>query len=135
MTSQRHDDITYQSIAKAFGLPLVLHQETYEKMRKLSKVHPGAPKFDWDVPSPALTAKLRMAQLPIDEARDLKSQALFPHEDMWVPVSVVNGNVHILPGIPRLCKPPVSFFSPDGTTPEAGTLTASNKQSRNSSTD
>ncbi|KAH6895838.1 molybdenum cofactor synthesis domain-containing protein [Thelonectria olida] len=97
-----HDDITYQSIAKAFDLPLVLHEETYDKMKRLSKVHPGAPKFDWDVPSPALTAKLRMAQLPIDETRDLKSQALFPHEDMWVPISVVNGNVHILPGIPRL---------------------------------
>ncbi|EGU84791.1 MoaB/Mog domain-containing protein [Fusarium oxysporum f. sp. albedinis] len=98
----RHDDITYQSIAKAFNLPLKLHQETFDKMKLMSKVHPNQPKFDWDVDSPARRAKLRMAELPIDESRDLKKQALFPHDDLWVPVSVVNGNIHILPGIPRL---------------------------------
>ncbi|KAF4972392.1 hypothetical protein FZEAL_9598 [Fusarium zealandicum] len=97
-----HDDITYQSIAKAFGLPLKLHQETYEKMKLLSKPRPNQPKFDWDVESPAKKAKLRMAELPTDESRDLKQQALFPHEDLWVPVAVVNGNIHILPGIPSL---------------------------------
>ncbi|KLP15283.1 hypothetical protein CEK26_004361 [Fusarium fujikuroi] len=97
-----HDDITYQSIAKAFNLPLKLHQETFDKMKLTSKVHPNQPKFDWDVDSPARRAKLRMAELPIDESRDLKKQALFPHDDLWVPVSVVNGNIHILPGIPRL---------------------------------
>ncbi|KAF4957755.1 hypothetical protein FGADI_2887 [Fusarium gaditjirri] len=97
-----HDDITYQSIAKAFNLPLKLHQETFDKMKLMSKVHPNQPKFDWDVDSPARRAKLRMAELPLDESRDLKKQALFPHDDLWVPVSVVNGNIHILPGIPRL---------------------------------
>ncbi|KAF5722875.1 3'-phosphoadenosine 5'-phosphosulfate sulfotransferase (PAPS reductase) FAD synthetase [Fusarium mundagurra] len=97
-----HDDITYQSIAKAFNLPLKLHRETLDKMKLMSKVHPNQPKFDWDVDSPARRAKLRMAELPIDESRDLKKQALFPHDDLWVPVSVVNGNIHILPGIPRL---------------------------------
>ncbi|KAJ4270296.1 hypothetical protein NW762_001975 [Fusarium torreyae] len=97
-----HDDITYQSIAKAFNLPLKLHQETFEKMKLLSKPHPNQPKFDWDVDSPARKAKLRMAELPTDESRDLKKQALFPHDDLWVPVAVVNGNIHILPGIPRL---------------------------------
>ncbi|KAI1034027.1 hypothetical protein LB505_003185 [Fusarium chuoi] len=97
-----HDDITYQSIAKAFNLPLKLHQETFDKMKLMSKVHPNQPKFDWDVDSPARRAKLRMAELPIDESRDLRKQALFPHDDLWVPVSVVNGNIHILPGVPRL---------------------------------
>ncbi|KAF5984352.1 putative 3'-phosphoadenosine 5'-phosphosulfate sulfotransferase (PAPS reductase)/FAD synthetase [Fusarium bulbicola] len=97
-----HDDITYQSIAKAFNLPLKLHQETFDKMKLMSKVHPNQPKFEWDVDSPARRAKLRMAELPIDESRDLKKQALFTHDDLWVPVSVVNGNIHILPGIPRL---------------------------------
>ncbi|KAI1015249.1 hypothetical protein LB503_003586 [Fusarium chuoi] len=97
-----HDDITYQSIAKAFNLPLKLHQETFDKMKLMSKVHPNQPKFNWDVDSPARRAKLRMAELPIDESRDLRKQALFPHDDLWVPVSVVNGNIHILPGVPRL---------------------------------
>ncbi|KAM0298429.1 hypothetical protein ACHAPM_008499 [Fusarium culmorum] len=97
-----HDDITYQSIATAFNLPLKLHQETFEKMKLLSKPHPNQPTFDWEVDSPARRAKLRMAELPTDESRDLKKQALFPQEDLWVPVSVVNGNIHILPGVPRL---------------------------------
>lgn len=97
-----HDDITYQSIAKAFNLPLKLHQETFEKMKLLSKPHPNQPTFDWEVDSPARRAKLRMAELPTDESRDPKKQVIFPQEDLWVPVSVVNGNIHILPGVPRL---------------------------------
>jgi molybdopterin-biosynthesis enzyme MoeA-like protein len=97
-----HDDITYQSIAKAFGLKLKLHQEAYERMKKLSKPHPSQPNFSWDEDTPARKAKLRMVELPTDESRDLKKQVIFPHEDLWVPVACINGNVHILPGIPRL---------------------------------
>lgn len=99
-----HDDITYQSIAKGFGLPLKLHQDAFEKMKKLSKPHPSQPRFDWETDSPALKAKLRMVELPTDEKRPMDEQFVFPHEDLWVPVAVVNGNVHILPGVPRLCK-------------------------------
>ncbi|EQL00675.1 molybdenum cofactor synthesis domain-containing protein [Ophiocordyceps sinensis CO18] len=98
----RHDDITYQSIAKAFDLPLKLHKEAFEKMKKLSKPHPSQPAFSWDTDSPALKAKLRMVELPTDESRDIGKQFIFPHEDLWVPVAVVNGNVHVLPGVPRL---------------------------------
>ncbi|KAI0150331.1 molybdopterin binding domain-containing protein [Xylariaceae sp. FL1272] len=97
-----HDDITYQSIAKAFGLPLKLHEDAYERMKKLSKPHKSQPNFSWDVDSPAKTARLRMVELPIDVNRDLTKQVLFPRDELWVPVSVVNGNVHILPGVPRL---------------------------------
>ncbi|KAL8762818.1 MAG: hypothetical protein Q9184_001253 [Pyrenodesmia sp. 2 TL-2023] len=97
-----HDDITYQSIAKAFNLPLKLHDDTLRRMKALSKPHPSQKNFSWDVPSPALDAKLRMVKLPIDESRDEKSQVLFVDESLWVPISVVNGNIHILPGIPRL---------------------------------
>lgn len=97
-----HDDITYQSIAKAFGLPLLLHDDAFARMKKLSRPHPSQPHFNWDEDSPALKAKLRMVELPIDKSRSLDSQAIFPHPDLWVPVSVVNGNIHILPGVPRL---------------------------------
>ncbi|KAL8974128.1 MAG: hypothetical protein Q9197_001641 [Variospora fuerteventurae] len=97
-----HDDITYESIAKAFRLPLKLHDETVKRMKALSKPHPSQKNFSWDVPSPALDAKLRMARLPIDESRDIENQVLFVDESLWVPISVVNGNVHILPGVPRL---------------------------------
>ncbi|KAL4887603.1 MoaB/Mog domain-containing protein [Aspergillus karnatakaensis] len=97
-----HDDITYESISKAFGLKLKLHDDAFARMKKLSKPHPGQPNFDWDTPSPALTAKLRMVEIPHDENIPLEQQAVFVAEDMWVPIAVVNGNVHILPGVPRL---------------------------------
>ncbi|KAI0597480.1 molybdopterin binding domain-containing protein [Biscogniauxia sp. FL1348] len=98
----RHDDITYQSIARAFGLRLKLHPEAYERMKKLSRPHKAQPDFSWDVESPAKTARLRMVELPVDESRDPARQVLFPRDDFWVPVAVVNGNVHILPGVPKL---------------------------------
>ena len=43
-----------------------------------------------------------MVQLPIDETKPEDDQVLFVDEELWVPISVVNGNVHILPGVPRL---------------------------------
>ena len=97
-----HDDITYASVAKAFGLKLRLHGETLSLMRALSGPHPSQKDFSWDAPSAALTAKLRMAELPYDEETPQNNQVLFLAEDLWVPISVVNGNVYILPGVPRL---------------------------------
>lgn len=98
----RHDDITYQSIANAFGLKLVEHDDALRRMKALSKPHPSQPNFSYDVPSAALEAKKRMIRLPIDTTRDDKDQVLFVDEKLWVPISVVNGNIHILPGVPRL---------------------------------
>jgi len=43
-----------------------------------------------------------MVELPLDESRNIDDQALFVQEELWVPISVVNGNIHILPGVPRL---------------------------------
>ncbi|KAH6685741.1 molybdenum cofactor synthesis domain-containing protein [Plectosphaerella plurivora] len=97
-----HDDITYDSIGKAFGLPLKLNQDAFERMKALSVPKPGQPPNDFETDTPALRARLRMVILPTDESRDPKSQFLFPHDDLWVPVNVVNGNIHILPGVPRL---------------------------------
>jgi len=97
-----HDDITYQSIARAFGLQLKLHDAAYERMKRLSKPHKSQPNFDWNVPSAALTAKKRMVELPTDDAVPDEDQVIFVNETLWVPVSCVNGNVHILPGVPRL---------------------------------
>jgi molybdopterin-biosynthesis enzyme MoeA-like protein len=71
-------------------------------MKKLSKPHPGQPNFSWDEDSPARKAKLRMIELPTDNSRDANMQVIFPAEDLWVPVACINGNVHILPGVPRL---------------------------------
>ncbi|KAI1460291.1 molybdopterin binding domain-containing protein [Annulohypoxylon moriforme] len=107
-----HDDITYESIAKAFGLDLVLHEEAYERMKKISKPKKTEPNFSWDVDSPAKTARLRMVRLPIDKSRDLAKQALFPRDTLWVPISVVNGNIHILPGVPRLFESMLDGLKP-----------------------
>ncbi|KAJ3337732.1 hypothetical protein HDU93_000622 [Gonapodya sp. JEL0774] len=45
-------------------------------------------------------SRKRMALLPTGD----KSQALYPAPSLWVPVVVVNGNVAILPGVPRLFR-------------------------------
>lgn len=81
-------------------------------MKKLSRPHPSQPNFSYDVPSPALEAKLRMIRLPIDESRDESSQVLFVSEDLWVPLCVVNGNIHILPGVPRLFEKMLDGLKP-----------------------
>ena len=94
----RHDDITYSSIANAFNLPLKVHDKAFELMKKLSKDK----DFDWNVDSPALKAKMRMVELPTNSSRPPEEQFIFPCNDLWVPVAVVNGNVHILPGVPML---------------------------------
>ncbi|KAI2466257.1 molybdopterin binding domain-containing protein [Annulohypoxylon bovei var. microspora] len=107
-----HDDITYESIAKAFGLELILHEEAYERMKKLSTPKKTGPNFSWDVESPAKTARLRMVRLPINNSRDLAKQALFPRSTLWVPISVVNGNVHILPGVPKLFESMLEGLKP-----------------------
>lgn len=70
------------------------------------------PDFDWNTPSPGLTAKLRMVELPFDPAISPEQQALFVAEDMWVPIAVVNGNVHILPGVPRLFERLLQHLKP-----------------------
>ncbi|KAI9713488.1 MAG: hypothetical protein M1820_000870 [Bogoriella megaspora] len=97
-----HDDITYQSIARAFDLPLKLHQTAFDKMKVLSKPHPSQPNFKWDEPSPALEAKKRMIILPHNESLSDEEQVFFVDDGLWVPIAVVNGNIHILPGVPRL---------------------------------
>jgi len=110
-----HDDITYSSIAKAFDLPLILHDDSFARMKRLSRPHPSQPNFDWNTPSAALEAKKRMIILPNDKSRADGDQVLFVDETLWVPISVVNGNVHILPGVPRLFERLLEGLKPNLT--------------------
>ena len=71
-------------------------------MKQLSKPHRSQPNFDWENPSAALEAKKRMVRLPIDQSKPSDAQVLFVNESLWVPIAVVNENIHILPGVPRL---------------------------------
>ncbi|GAB7361745.1 hypothetical protein MBLNU230_g1791t2 [Neophaeotheca triangularis] len=107
-----HDDITYQSIARAFDLPLVLHQKAFERMKRLSKPHPSQKNFSWDEDTPDRRAKLRMIELPYDEKLPDEQQVVFAAEDLWVPINIVNGNVHIFPGIPRLFEKMLTGLKP-----------------------
>lgn len=43
-----------------------------------------------------------MVELPYDENKPDEEQVIFANDDLWVPIACVNGNVHILPGVPRL---------------------------------
>jgi molybdopterin-biosynthesis enzyme MoeA-like protein len=110
--ARRHDDITYASIAKAFNLPLTLHDEAFARMKKLSRPHPSQPNFDWNTPSAALTAKKRMIELPFDKSKPDDEQVAFVSDDLWVPLAIVNGNVHILPGVPRLFEKIIDSYKP-----------------------
>lgn len=43
-----------------------------------------------------------MVEIPHDASLPWDNQAIFVADDMWVPIAIVNGNIHILPGVPRL---------------------------------
>jgi len=91
-----HDDITYESIAKAYGLPLSLNQATVDKMNKFArnppnKKTPGSPELD---------AQLRMARFPTGEI----VKPIFVSPELWVPVVALNEQVFIFPGIPSLYR-------------------------------
>ena len=85
-----HDDLTYSSIAKAYNKELYYDQETLDRMQRIS-----GRRFEEQTEEQA-TARKRMALFPKD------SKVLFVSDDLWVPVVIVNSNIHIFPGIPRL---------------------------------
>jgi molybdopterin-biosynthesis enzyme MoeA-like protein len=91
---------------------LKLHDAAFARMKRLSKPHKSQPNFSWDVPSAALTAKKRMVELPLDEKAADEDQVIFVDKTLWVPVSCVNGNIHILPGVPRLFEAMLDGLKP-----------------------
>ncbi|ORZ01296.1 MoaB/Mog domain-containing protein [Syncephalastrum racemosum] len=84
-----HDDISYQSVADAFGLQLQLDSETHTRVRAMLAKH----------------EKLHMEN-------DYRRLATFPHPSrhlranpkFLIPVVVVNNNIYMLPGVPRLFR-------------------------------
>ncbi|KAH9936701.1 Molybdopterin binding protein [Amylocystis lapponica] len=87
-----HDDITYASLAKAFGQPLAHHQETLRRMVEMSKA-----RIDIAGQSAEQrTARERMALFPA------RAEVLFIAPDVWVPVVRLEGRLCVFPGIPRL---------------------------------
>lgn len=79
-----HDDITYDSIAEAFNIPLVRHEPTINNMMKYCKIDNLSKGF------------LRMATIP-------KTDLVYETPGLWVPL-VQTRNIIILPGVPLLFK-------------------------------
>ena len=79
-----HDDITAQSLADAFGVPLVLHPDA----RRLLETHYP--------PGQLNEARLRMAMVP-------EGAALLPNPISRAPGFQI-GNVFVLPGVPRIMQ-------------------------------
>ncbi|KAI9928683.1 hypothetical protein ASPWEDRAFT_127527 [Aspergillus wentii DTO 134E9] len=93
-----HDDITFAAVAKAFDLDLMVHPVALERMKSwLQSLRPDTPV---DEESPKFKALLREINIPVDSRRPLEEQAIFNLEDSYSPVPVVNGNIHMLPGVP-----------------------------------
>ncbi|GET04936.1 molybdopterin binding protein [Rhizophagus clarus] len=101
-----HDDITYPSIAKAYNLPLKHHQLTYDRMNEFTNYHSSISKYMKSPPGhEAIEATKRMSLFPDP------SIVIYPDKTLWVPIVIVNENIHILPGIPRLFKSLLFNFS------------------------
>ncbi|KAE8202513.1 hypothetical protein CF328_g2168 [Tilletia controversa] len=89
-----HDDITYESIAKAFEAePLQYHDETLRRMTELNKRRADYPQQTEEM----ITARRRMALFPSKNV-----EVIFPTTTLWVPVVRMAGKLCILPGVPRL---------------------------------
>lgn len=88
-----HDDITYESLAKAFGLPVALDEELKERMYTLGKRRIDPANHE------AVAAQLRMAIIP--SGPNVETIYIDP-AGLWVPVVVIDAKVHILPGVPQL---------------------------------
>ncbi len=76
-----HDDVTMESIAKAFGQALRLDEQMCARIERAQK-------------EPLNDAMKKMALMP-------EGANVIDVSDLWFPVIVVE-NVHILPGIPQL---------------------------------
>ncbi len=79
-----HDDVTYDAIAAAFGVPLEMNAEIEQCIRKSRKETVIKPEV------------FRMAKLP-------KGSVLVPGGDLGFPTTKFN-NFYILPGVPQLFR-------------------------------
>ncbi|QDH13874.1 competence/damage-inducible protein A [Formicincola oecophyllae] len=87
-----HDDITASSVAEAFGVPLVLDQESDRKLQALSK------------PGTYNAARRKMAMLPQGAKVIENSVSTAPGFSL--------GNVHVLAGVPSVFKAMVAWLVP-----------------------
>ncbi|TRM66900.1 MoaB/Mog domain-containing protein [Schizophyllum amplum] len=104
-----HDDITYASLAKAFGQTLEHHPETMRRMDAINafrhtNLHQSPEQRE---------AYLRMALFPSE------AEVIFVRPEIWVPVVRLAGRLCILPGIPALFQKMLDAMTPFLPLPEA----------------
>ncbi|KAF5392696.1 hypothetical protein D9757_001004 [Collybiopsis confluens] len=87
-----HDDITYASLAHAFGQSLTYHSDTLRRLDEMNRYRAWVSKQTYQ----QREATKRMALFP-DQA-----EVLFVCGDIWVPVVRLEGKLCIFPGIPTL---------------------------------
>lgn len=102
------DDISYESIGKAFGAhPLEYDPETVKRL----EAHQKTRSYSHEQTQEMLTARKRMALFPVAK-NGTAVDVIFPTEELWVPVVRVAGKVHILPGVPRLFEALLNGLEP-----------------------
>lgn len=96
-----HDDITYECLAKSFGLPCKIDPVLQQRMH--AKSNPEA-----RLSKQALSDYYKMATLP---AGDIVKN-YYVSDDLWVPVCSINSQVFIFPGIPQLFEKMLNGLKP-----------------------
>lgn len=112
-----HDDITYESLGKAFGLPL---EHDVETMRRMMEITPEKRRRELESASEAeREARNRMALFPVakgghgsDGQGGARSEVLFVLADKWVPVVRLEGKVSFSAYRQLICSSASSQESP-----------------------
>ncbi|KAF9653703.1 Molybdopterin binding protein [Thelephora ganbajun] len=97
-----HDDITYESLAKAFGQELEYHEETLYRMAETNKTRAWVSLQNKE----QISAQHRMALFPN------KAEILFASPDIWIPVVRLEGKLCVLPGVPMLFRKMLQELAP-----------------------
>lgn len=87
-----HDDITYESLAKAFNTTVTHHEETIKRMTAMNKWRRGIASQSEE----QRAASYRMALFPET------AEVIFIDPEIWVPVVRLGGKLCVFPGIPAL---------------------------------
>ncbi|KAI8143606.1 MoaB/Mog domain-containing protein [Fennellomyces sp. T-0311] len=96
LESVTHDDISYAAIAKAYQLDLQLDQDTYDRVQAMLNKRNVKQREGYE----------RLATFPHP------AKLIRPQQSFLIPVVVVNENIYILPGIPRLFQLLVDSLKP-----------------------
>lgn len=99
-----HDDITYESIAKAYNLKCEVDSEVKDRMLALRTDYLSG------LPLDQLNSFYRMATIP-QVSEEYSVEKIFTDQSLWVPIVGVDQQVYILPGVPQLFKQLLAYLA------------------------